>query len=231
MLQSDKPHILVVEDDVEICRLLEMFLTTKGYRTSFSHNGTQGLLDIRRLEPDLVLLDVMMPGLNGIEVCRQCRTDFDGPLLFLTACSEDISEVTALGTGADGYLHKPLRPHILLAHIEAQLRRVSQAPAMVVNSHHLNIDFNTRIVKCNDNVVELTGSEFELLEYLAKRAGTIVSRDQCYRALKGIEFDGVDRALDMRLSSLRKKIDDHQPPYRIIKTIRSKGYLFIDDSP
>jgi two-component system response regulator RstA len=172
----------------------------------------------------------MMPGLNGIEVCQQCRADFTGPLLFLTACSEDISEVTALGIGADGYLHKPLRPHILLAHIEAQLRRASNNSQTSITSHELSIDFKNRTVSANQLPVELTGSEFELLEYLAKRRGTIISRDECYLALKGIAFDGLDRSLDMRLSGLRKKIGDDQPPYRIVKTVRGKGYLFVDEN-
>lgn len=229
MSQTEQAHIVIVEDDLEICRLLEMFLSSKGYRVSMCHNGKDGLAKIRQLQPDLALLDIMMPGLNGIDVCRQCRKDYAGPLLFLTACSEDISEVTALGVGADGYLHKPLRPHILLAHIEALLRRANtDNNQSSVNCHGLSIDFKNRDVSRFDQAVILTGGEFELLEYLAKRAGEIVGRDECYLALKGIEFDGLDRALDMRLSSLRKKLGDDLPPYQIIKTIRGKGYLFVD---
>ncbi|MCJ8267921.1 MAG: response regulator transcription factor [Psychrosphaera sp.] len=234
MTDQSKPHILIVEDDLEICRLLKMFLNSKGYRVSLSHNGEKGLADIRQMQPDLVVLDIMMPGKNGIEVCQQCRTDFAGPILILTACSEDISEVTALGIGADGYLHKPLRPHILLAHIEAQLRgaqlRQTQGTQTTVLCHGLSIDLQNRTVSRDNQPIELTGSEFELLEYLAKRPGTVVSRDDCYRALKGIEFDGLDRALDMRLSGLRKKIGDDQPPYRMIKTVRGKGYLFVNQT-
>jgi DNA-binding response OmpR family regulator len=224
-----QPHLLIVEDDLEICRLLEMFLSSKGYQISLSHDGKKGLADIRRLQPDLVVLDIMMPGMNGIEVCKQCRADFTGPVLMLTACSEDISEVTALGTGADGYLHKPLRPHILLAHIEALLRRTNSSPTSVT-CHGLSIDIQNRAVKVNDELVDLTGGEFELLEFLARRPGTVVSRDECYQTLKGIEFDGLDRSLDMRLSSLRKKIGDDQSPYRILKTVRGKGYLFVNDN-
>ena len=117
----------------------------------------------------------------------------------------------------------------MLAHIEAQLRRVNSSPQTTIASHGLAIDFTNRIVSRHQQAVELTGSEFELLEYLAKRCGTIISRDECYRALKGIEFDGLDRSLDMRLSGLRKKIGDDQPPYRIVKTVRGKGYLFVGE--
>ncbi|MDX2322498.1 MAG: response regulator transcription factor [Moritella sp.] len=230
MLDDDKKHILIVEDDLEICRLLEMFLRSKGYQVSLSNNGTDGLADITRLQPDLVVLDIMMPGLNGIEVCKSCRETYSGPIIMLTACSEEISEISALDTGADGYLHKPLRPHILLSHIEALLRRESRSQE---NSHGLNhtgcltIDIVKRQVTRDEEEIILTGAEYEMLEYLAKQAGKIVSRDECYRALKGVEFDGLDRALDMRLSSLRKKIKDDVAPYQIIKTIRCKGYLFV----
>ena len=230
MLENDNKHILIVEDDLEICRLLDMFLRSKGYQVSLSNSGTEGLADIIRLQPDLVVLDIMMPGMNGIEVCQKSRESYTGPIIMLTACSEEISEISALDTGADGYLHKPLRPHILLSHIEALLRRESRSKRNDNELHHtgrLTIDTLKRQVKCNDEEVILTGAEYEMLEYLAKQAGTIVSRDECYRALKGIEFDGLDRALDMRLSSLRKKIKDDIAPYKIIKTIRCKGYLFV----
>lgn len=230
MSEDDKKHILIVEDDLEICRLLDMFLSSKGYQVSLSNSGTEGLADIIRLQPDLVVLDIMMPGMDGIEVCKQSREAYTGPIIMLTACSEEISEISALDTGADGYLHKPLRPHILLSHIEALLRRENRDKK---NTHELNhtggltIDTLKRQVKLDNEEVILTGAEYEMLEYLAKQAGTIVSRDECYRALKGIEFDGLDRALDMRLSSLRKKIKDDNAPYQIVKTIRCKGYLFV----
>ena len=235
MLDNSKKHILIVEDDLEICRLLDMFLSSKGYRVSLSHNGTDGLKSIFNLNPDLVVLDIMMPDINGIDVCKASRESYTGPVIMLTACSEEISEISALNTGADGYLHKPLRPHILLSHIEALLRRERRT---VKNHHGLNhhglnhtgrLTINTlkRVVKQDNQEIMLTGAEYEMLVYLAKKAGTIVSRDECYRALKGVEFDGVDRALDMRLSSLRRKINDNTAPYQIIKTIRCKGYLFV----
>ncbi|MGR6778587.1 response regulator transcription factor [Moritella viscosa] len=230
MLENGKKHILIVEDDLEICRLLDMFLRTKGYQVSLSNSGTEGLADIARLQPDLVVLDIMMPGMNGIEVCKQSREIYTGPIIMLTACSEEISEIAALDTGADGYLHKPLRPHILLSHIEALLRRESRSKKSDNALSHtgtLTIDTLKRLVTRDNEEIILTGAEYEMLEYLAKQAGTIISRDECYKALKGVEFDGLDRALDMRLSSLRKKIKDDVAPYQIIKTIRCKGYLFV----
>lgn len=230
MLDNDKKHILIVEDDLEICRLLDMFLRSKGYQVSLSNNGTDGLADIARLKPDLVVLDIMMPGLDGIEVCKQSREFYSGPIIMLTACSEEISEMSALDTGADGYLHKPLRPHILLSHIEAFLRRENRSnknTSELNNTGSLTIDTLKRLVTRNNEEIILTGAEYEMLAYLATQAGTIVSRDECYRALKGVEFDGLDRALDMRLSSIRKKIQDDVAPYQVIKTIRCKGYLFV----
>lgn len=230
-LANDLTHVLLVEDDLEICRLLAMFLQSKNYRVSMSHSGRQGLADIKRLQPDIVVLDIMLPELSGIEICNQCRSDYAGPILMLTACSEDMLEISALDSGADGYLHKPIRPHVLLSHIEAVLRRIdAQKNNVIANRNNgLNIDLVQRTVSLNGDALAITGSEYEFLAYLVERAGTIVSRDECYQALKGMEFDGTDRALDMRLSSLRKKIKDDVPPYQILKTIRGKGYLYIPE--
>lgn len=233
--KNNLAHILIIEDDLEICRLLSMFLRSKNYQVSLCHSGQQGLRDIQALQPDLVVLDIMLPELNGIEICQRCRPDYAGLILMLTACSEDNAEISALDSGADGYLHKPVRPHVLLSHVEALLRRkeqtllqVQQTPSMnEVSTTGLTVNLQDRVVMLDGNVITLTGGEYEFLVYLLERAGTVVSRDECYMALKGIEFDGLDRAMDVRLSSLRKKIKDDIPPYQVIKTIRGKGYLYI----
>ncbi|MFC3150717.1 response regulator transcription factor [Litoribrevibacter euphylliae] len=227
--QQDK-HILVVEDDEEISRLLTLFLETEGYRVDICHRGDQAPLRVRQSPPDIVILDIMLPGQNGLEVCQQLRSFYDGPILMLTALEDDVSELTAFRSGADDYVRKPIRPDVLLMRIQALLKRSGPivASANQYQSGPITIIPGRREVLVNQQVIELQSAEYDLLELLARHQGQPVSRERCFKALRGIEYDGCDRSLDMRISSLRKRLGD-STPQRWIKTVRGVGYMLAAD--
>jgi DNA-binding response OmpR family regulator len=221
-------NIFVVEDDTEICRLLRLFLETEGFAINFCHNGTDAVAEIRQMNPDIVLLDIMLPGQNGIQVCQQVREFYDGPILMLTASEDDISELTAFKVGADDYVRKPIKPEVLLLRIQALLRRSQGSKneqAENIQCDELTINASRREVYLNNELIDLHSSEIDLVLLLAKSQGQAVSRDECFQALRGFEYDGSDRSLDMRISSLRKKIVDQKTPHRYIKTVRGVGYM------
>jgi len=227
-MADQKKHILVIEDDTEICRLLRLFLETEGFAISFCHDGIEAVEDIRNSEPDLVILDVMLPGQDGIQVCKQAREFYLGPVLMLTACEDDISELTAFKVGADDFVRKPIKPEVLLMRLQALLRRSQGSKAEQAEKifcDELTINSSRREVLLNKHLVELHSSEIDLVLLLAKSQGKAVSRDECFRALRGFDYDGIDRSLDMRISSLRKKIKDQKSPHRYIKTVRGIGYM------
>nr|WP_282098771.1 response regulator transcription factor [Pseudoalteromonas sp. MMG013] len=224
-------HILIIEDDHEIARLTEMYLQSDGYQTTVVADGNTAITTIRHLSPDLILLDLMLPSVDGFEVCKQARAFYTGPIIVLTAREDDISEVSLLKCGADDYLRKPVKPHIMSARIEALLRRtyVDVIETDSEPSHTLQINYDTFSVTLNNTLVNLTTSEFDLLALLHKNAGHTVSREDCIHALRGIHYEISDRSIDMRISGLRKKLNDDQQPYKRIKTIRNKGYLLINE--
>jgi DNA-binding response OmpR family regulator len=227
-MADQKTHILVVEDDTEICRLLRLFLETEGYAISFCHHGIEAVEKIRNSNPELLILDVMLPGQDGIQVCKQVREFYQGPVLMLTACEDDISELTAFKVGADDYVRKPIKPDVLLMRIQALLRRSQNLKTERVERIHcdeLTINSSRREVLLDDQLIDLHSSEIDLVMLLAQSQGQAVSRDECFRALRGFDYDGIDRSLDMRISSLRKKIKDQQAPHRFIKTVRGVGYM------
>lgn len=222
-------HILVVEDDTEICRLLRMFLETEGYDVSFCHHGDQAVNLVRQKQPDLVILDVLLPGQDGIQVCKQIRSFYSNPVLMLTACEDDVSELTAFRVGVDDYVRKPIRPDILLVRIEAILRRAGSQQKTegteLIHCNDLVINASRREVTLHDELVDLHSSEIDLIILLAQNQGQAVSRDICFKALRGFDYDGSDRSLDMRISGVRKKIQDQCSPHRYIKTVRGVGYM------
>jgi len=223
-------HILVVEDDAEISRLLTVFLKTEGFDVQVCQRGDQAPGIIRQSQPDLIILDILLPGQDGLAVCQQVRSFYQGPILMLTACEDDISELTAFRSGADDYVRKPIRPDVLLMRIQVLLKRCGQTAK---NTDHyrsgpIEIIPGRREVLLNGVVVDLQSGEFDLLELLAQHQGQAVSRDRCYKSLRGIDYDGTDRSLDMRISSLRKRLGD-QAPQRWIKTVRGIGYMLAND--
>ena len=227
-LTSRANHIVIVEDDSELARLTQVLLEEEGYIISQVNRGDLAVEHIRIKKPDLVILDIMLPGKNGIEVCTEIRKFFDGPVLMLTGRDDDITEVSSFNQGADDYVLKPVKPHILIARISALLRRTNREGRKsldLIVLGTLEVSLQRREVKLEGAILELTSSEFELLFFMAENSGIILSREACCQQLRGFEYDGSDRSIDMRISSLRKKLNDDSPPHFWIKTIRGKGYM------
>lgn len=224
-------RILLVEDDARLAELTAEYLSRNDFQVSIEPRGDTAEARILSEQPDLVILDVMLPGKDGFEVCRSVRPQFRGVILMLTARDEDFDQILGLEMGADDYIAKPVQPRVLLARIKALLRRLpasgetaGEAEALVFGQ--FRISQATRTASLAGASIDLTTAEFDLLWLLANHAGNVLSRDDLLQELRGIGFDGLDRSIDARISRLRKKLnDDPENPTRI-KTVRGKGYLF-----
>ncbi|MEH6442701.1 MAG: response regulator transcription factor [Oceanospirillaceae bacterium] len=214
--------ILLVEDDVPLAKMIEEFLQQEGYQVYLCHDGNLACGALDQHHFDLAVLDLMLPGRDGLDICRYLRKTSDMPVLMLTAKDDDMVATASLQLGVDNYLQKPVRPHLLLAHIEALLRR-SYSPNLPIQDIRINSGSYSASLK--GQALDLTSGEYELLAYLVSRAGGIITRDELYLEIRGFAFDGLDRSIDLRISTLRKKLKDDRPPYRYIKTVRSIGYL------
>lgn len=229
--------ILLVEDDERLASLTRIYLEQNDLSVAVEHRGDTAIAQFEKLQPRMVILDVMLPGIDGIEVCKQLRQRFAGPVLMLTAKGNDIDQVIGLETGADDYVVKPADPMVLLARVRALLRRAHDqaekgqvSQAQVVQLGCLNVDASNQTVALNGQVVEFSTQEFALLWELSCSAGTILSRDELFKRIRGIEYDGLDRSIDVRISKIRKKLgDDPQNPQKI-KTVWGKGYLLSPDA-
>ncbi len=227
--------ILLVEDDLRLADLTAEYFEQNGLTVATESRGDRAVARFRETRPRVVLLDLMLPGMGGLDVCRELRQEFDGPILIFTAKDSDIDQVIGLEAGADDYVAKPCDPMVLLARTRALLRRVEkQGPAtdnvsdLVLGG--LRISSAAQQVWLDDNPVELTTQEFELLSLLAKHAGHVLSRKEVFRATRGIEYDGMDRSIDGRISKLRKKLGDSATHPTRIKTVWGKGYLLVPDA-
>ncbi len=222
-------HILLVEDDLRLSRLIQNFLQQNQFKVTLLHSGEKAVSTIMNIQPDLVILDVMLPHMDGFTICRNIRTQFAKPILFLTAKDNDFDHVRGLEIGADDYIIKPVEPHVLLARINMVLRRLKQSKPIesdILRIGQLVIDKTSRQVTLGQAHIELTSHEFELLWLLATNAGEIRSRDYIHQQMIGREYDGLDRSVDVRISRLRKKLGDNsKTPYKIL-TVWGKGYLF-----
>ena len=218
--------ILLIDDDAELCALLVEFLSHEGFSVECAHEGNRGLERALRGENELVILDVMLPGLDGFEILRRLRAKSRVPVLMLTARGEDMDRIAGLEMGADDYLAKPFNSRELVARIRAILRRLDRPPSpdgpLEVNG--VRIDPGTREVTANDRRIDVTTFEFDILELLMRSAGQVVSRDDLMEHLYNRKATAFDRSVDMHISHLRKKLETGQP---IIKTIRGAGYQFL----
>lgn len=226
--------VLIVEDDERLATLTQDYLRKNGLDVAIETDGNRAIRRIISEQPDIVVLDVMLPGSDGLTVCREVRQHYHNPILMLTARTDDMDQVLGLEMGADDYVAKPVQPRVLLARIRALLRRSDVAPADEVAQRlefgDLVIDNGGRSVTLNDELVDFTSAEYDLLWLLASNAGRILSREDIFERLRGIEYDGQDRSIDVRISRIRPKIgDDPENPKRI-KTVRSKGYLFVKEN-
>lgn len=218
-------HILVVEDDERLASLLAELLTQAGYQVDLESRGDLAIDRIRDAQPALVLLDVNLPGTDGFSVCRAVRDSYPGRILILTARGEEIDEVVGLELGADDYMAKPVSPRRLLARVKALLRRPDAGTTAIIRNGPLVIDPQSRSVRLSDQTLTLSTAEFELLLLLAQRLGEVVSREDIYRALRGVEYGGLDRSIDLRISRLRKHLGDNPRRPTWIKTVHGVGYL------
>jgi len=220
-------RILLVEDDQPLAQLVSDYLCNSGFQVHIETNGLAAVQYIRQHNPELVVLDIMLPGISGMDVCRQVRHFYSGPILMLTALDEDMDQMLGLELGADDYVIKPVKPRLLLTRIRALLRRVTAQTTTEQPGTHsqLLIEPSSRQVSFADEALKLTTAEFDLLLLLAQHQGEIVSRDSIVQNLRGFDYDGLDRSIDRRISRLRRKLmDDSQNP-QLIKTIRGKGYM------
>ena len=232
--------ILVAEDDEKLGDQIERFLKKYHYDVLRARDGLEAIEQIRLQQPDIVVLDLMMPGADGFQVCREVRADFTGEILMLTASQDDMDHVAGLEGGADGYLIKPVHPRVLLAHIRLLERKhkpssdegntVDEASEKLIRFGKLEIHPVQRSVRLAGEYITLTPAEFDVLSLLAQRAEEVVSRDEILKTLRGIEYDGFDRSVDVKVSALRKKLDDNLSQPRRIITVRAKGYLFVPDA-
>lgn len=233
MTYTLKSHILIVEDDLEFAEWMQDFFLSRGMTSRCAISGEDALRSIAEMIPDLIILDAGLPDIDGFEICRHIKKQSVIPVIMLTARDDEIDEVMGLQAGADDYLTKPVRARALLVRIQKLLER---APTTGINTadsekdiltlNGLKVQWSSRSAKLRDKDLNLTAQEFDLLWLLMSNAGNIVERDQLIEALRGFEFDGFDRSIDLRISRLRKKLGDDPAQASLIKTIRGKGYLF-----
>ncbi|ALO33741.1 two-component system response regulator [Colwellia sp. MT41] len=229
-------NILLVEDDISLANWVCEYLTEQGFNVTHVARGDLVLDVIKKNSTDIVLLDVMLPGLNGIEVCRlirQHKPSQQVPIIMLTARADEFDEVIGLEAGADDYVIKPVRPRALLARINRQLSHRNKADNNLNNElvfGDLSINQAAKRVVYQGKEVELSTSLFAFLTYLAQHAGSVVDRDSVFKALKKREYDGQDRRFDVMLSTLRKLFNDDPQKPKKFKTIWGKGYLFVSDA-
>lgn len=220
--------ILLVDDEPDILEILDYNLRKEGYEVETAGNGEEGLQKAQDFKPDLIVLDIMMPVMDGVEVCRQLRSnpEFDNTVItFLTAREEDYSQIAALDTGGDDYITKPIRPRVLISRVKALLRRNSrqgeEEVQSTINIGDLEIDLEQIVVRRGDDRIELAKKEFDLLTLLASKPGKVFSREEIFNKVWGTDVIVGNRTIDVHIRKLREKLGDHY-----IKTIKGIGYKF-----
>ncbi|RQM57367.1 two-component system response regulator RstA [Aeromonas enteropelogenes] len=228
-------RILFVEDDPEIGELISNWLGRHEMEVILESRGDRALARVEAERPDLVLLDIMLPGLDGMSLCRALRPRFGGPIVMLTSLDSDMNQILSLELGANDYILKTTPPSVLLARLRVQFRQHQQAPQLVAVASapqalqfgRLCVDGAGRDVRLDGQSIALSTADFDLLWELACHAGQILGREALFQSLRGREYDGLDRSMDVAISRLRRRLgDDTNNPVRI-KTVRQKGYLFV----
>ena len=243
-MKSKKSTVLVVDDDQKLVDYICEYLIRYEFKTIKAYDGLSGIDHIIRYQPEVVVLDLMLPGTDGLNVCRQARPQYSGHILMLTGIEDDIDQVAAIEVGVDDYVVKPIQLRVLLARIRMLLRRANNS--FTDNTPNLNTISGSpsakdlyfgelKICKRDRNAylckrpLNLTSSEFDLLWLLAHHPEDVLSRERLLKSLRGIDYNGLDRSIDTRIVSLRKKVNDNpEKPFRII-TVRGKGYMFVPD--
>ncbi|HSR29724.1 MAG TPA: response regulator transcription factor [Anaerolineae bacterium] len=222
-------RILVIDDEQSILDLVSAYLRQDGYEVHTATDGHSGLKAVRAFKPDLIVLDVMLPGMDGMEVLTRVRRESDVYVILLTAKSEETDKIVGLSVGADDYLTKPFSPRELVARIKAALRRLRNGTGPVENStlafRHVRLDTGRRQVWVGDEPVELTSTEYDLFRTLAEHRGRVLSREQLLQQVWGYDFYGEERVVDVHVGHIRQKLGDG----RFIVTVRGVGYRFEDE--
>jgi DNA-binding response OmpR family regulator len=233
---ADAKHIMLVEDDMSLAEWFCDYLSEQGFLVTLVNRGDVAIELVETDQPDMVILDIMLPVKDGFDVCRAIREFYRGPILMMTARDQETDEVLGLELGADDYLTKPVKPRVLLSRIKALFRRIN----VVTDENHtddhllkfgqLHIDSSTRTTLLAGNTISISSNEFDVLWLLAESAGEVVTRNELVTKLRGVEYDGFDRSVDIMVSRLRKKLADNaNNPFRI-KTVWGRGYLFVADA-
>ncbi|NRD75114.1 response regulator [Shewanella sp. VB17] len=235
-MDKNKLHsLLIIEDDKKLASLLTIFFEKYEFNVTVEYKGDKGLTHALTSQPDFILLDLMLPVMDGFSICRALQNRFNGIILVLTASDEEMDHVSLLEMGAHDFIQKPINPRIILARMRNLIRLTTavsaseEAASPKTNIQHGKLKLNPtlRCAYLDQQSVTLTDSEFDVLWLLASRADSIVSRDELYQTVLGREFDGLDRAIDNKIVGLRKKVDDNVGPHQRIITVRGKGYLFV----
>ncbi len=221
------PKILVVDDELDILEIIRHALNKEGFEVHIAANGFQALEQTRKIKPDLILMDVMMPVMDGMEACRQLKEDNDTkniPIVFLTARSEEFAELAGFEAGADDYISKPIRPRVLMSRLKAILRRrnaIQNTTHEIIDFGDLKIDRERFVVEFKGKALQFPRKEFELLSFLASRPGRVFSRDEILENVWGNEVLVVDRTIDVHVRKIREKLEE-----RYIHTVKGVGYKF-----
>lgn len=225
-------RIVLAEDDLRLADLVKAYLESNDFEVELVSHGLDVSRRVSEYDPDLLILDIMLPGKDGLSICRDVRQFYRGPILILTARDDDIDQILGLEYGADDYVIKPAEPRVLLARIQALLRRCqnsSQAQSRIAYGQFV-ICANSRQVHVGGEPLSLSSHDFDLLWILASHPGEILSREELFAKIYNRPYDGLDRSIDVRVSVLRKKLADDAEQPRIIKTIWGKGYIFVAEA-
>jgi DNA-binding response OmpR family regulator len=229
-------RVLIIDDDIKLQRLLKEYLESYGYWVSARHDGFDAVETINRETPDIIILDIMMPGKDGLEVLRDIRKQAAVPVIMLTAKGEDADRIVGLELGADDYLPKPFNPRELVARIKAVTRRTDGfakglgKAAPVISAGGLSLDTARQMLVVGDDEIELSGTEFRLLEMMMNRPDTVFSRDELLNYARGREVEAFDRSIDVHVSNLRAKLKPYPEHHERIKTVWGTGYMFVDET-
>lgn len=220
--------ILIVDDDTELTDLLNQYLVPEGFNVVAVHDGDIGIKKALNQPFDAIVLDVMLPKVNGFEVLKAIREHLETPVLMLTARGDDVDRIVGLEIGADDYLPKPCNPRELVARLRAILRRTKKIPAHkpIIESHNIVVDCSKRLVTLGGQYMELTNAEFNILEMLIKSPGQAFSKEELTEYALGRKYTAYDRSIDVHISNLRNKLGDNPQGEPILKTVRGFGYMF-----
>lgn len=225
-------HILIVEDEPEIAAILKDYMANEGYRTTCIGHGGKVLAFLKNTTPSLILLDLLLPGIDGKHLCREIRKFSDIPIIMITAKADEIDRIIGFELGTDDYICKPFSPREVVARVNAVLRRAAtqeRSSHKIFSSGSIRLDTDTHQTTINNNSIDLTPNEFDILKVMIARPCTVFSRAQLIDQVQGYNFEGYERTIDFHIKNLRKKIASHLPDRKIIQSIYGVGYKLVPD--